>query len=109
MQIDIAPTILAMLGLDPGSTMLGTDLTTHRRKYAYFSADDKIGVVDGELFYLYRVKTQQESLYRYKEKSTDDLIGQEPRRAEAMRRHTFGMTQSSQQMFLDGSTACDNR
>ncbi len=109
MQIDIAPTILAMLGLDPGSTMLGTDLTTHRRKYAYFSADDKIGVVDGELFYLYRVKTQQESLYRYKEKSTDDLIGQEPRRTEAMRRHTFGMTQSSQQMFLDGSTACDNR
>jgi phosphoglycerol transferase MdoB-like AlkP superfamily enzyme len=109
MQIDIAPTILAMLGLDPGSTMLGTDLTTHRRKYAYFSADDKIGVVDGELFYLYRVKTQQESLYRYKEKSTDDLIEQEPRRAEAMRRHAFGMTQSSQQMFLDGSTACDNR
>ena len=98
-----------MVEPQPTNHTLGMDLQRYRRPYAYFSADDKIGVVDGELFYLYRVKTQQESLYRYKEKSTDDLIGQEPRRAEAMRRHTFGMTQSSQQMFLDGSTACDNR
>lgn len=107
MQIDVAPTVLAMLGIDAGEEMLGVDLTTHRRPYAYFSADDKIGVVDGELFYLYRSKQEgRESLYRYKEKSTEDLIGQYPELAAAMRRYAFGMIQTSQQMLLDGSTNC---
>lgn len=107
-QIDIAPTVLGLLGIDAGDKMLGVNLMTHRRPYAYFSADDKIGVVDGELFYLYRAKQEgRESLYRYKERSTDDLIGQYPERAAAMRRYAFGMIQTSQQMLLDGNTTCD--
>lgn len=107
MQIDVAPTILAMLGLGDSGKMLGTDLTSHTRKYAYFSADDKIGVVDGEFFYLYRTKAESGSLYRYKEESTDDIIGEQAGRAEAMRNHAFGMIQSSQRILHDGSSSCD--
>ena len=106
-QIDVAPTILALLGIDAGEQMLGVNLMNHRRPYAYFSADDKIGVVDGELFWLYRARQDgRESLYRYKERSTEDLIDQYPERAAAMRRYAFGMIQQSQQMLLDGSTHC---
>ena len=107
MQIDVAPTILAMLGFGDNGKMLGTDLTTHTRKYAYFSADDKIGVVDGELFYLYRTKAQNGSLYRYKENSTEDIIDSMPERAEFMQIHAFGMIQSSQRILLEGSCGCD--
>lgn len=107
MQIDVAPTIAAMVGAGHYNRMMGTDLTTHTRKYAYFSADDKIGVVDGELFYLYRTKAQNASLYRYKDKSTNDIIGSMPERAARMRNHAFGMIQSSQRMLSEGKTSCD--
>lgn len=107
LQIDIAPTILGLLGIDIPHTFMGVDLLTHHRRFAYFCADDKIGVVDGEWFYLYRVKQEgRESLYRYKERSTDDMAGQYPDQVAAMRRYGLGMTQIGQQMILDGSTEC---
>lgn len=103
LQIDVAPTILGLLGLEGDDNMLGIDLLRHSRPYAYFSADDKIGVVDGEWFYLFRVKQDNESLYHYKTLSTEDFIGQEPERAAAMRRYAFGMIQTSQQMLLNNN------
>ena len=106
MQIDIAPTLLGILGIEAPESMLGVDLMRYTRPYAYFSADDKIGCVDGELFYLYRANAQKASLYRYKDRSTDDLIDKLPERAEAMRRYALGMTQKSQEMLIDGSAAC---
>jgi phosphoglycerol transferase MdoB-like AlkP superfamily enzyme len=108
MQIDVSPTILGLLGIDAGDRMIGLNLLNHNRKYAFFSADDKIGVVDGELFYLFRAKQDNESLYRYRECDTEDLIDRYPERAAAMRRYAFGMTQESQRMLLEGKTACDN-
>lgn len=107
MQIDIAPTLLTLLGIEVPRPMLGIDLMRHTRPYAYFSADDKIGCVDGELFYIYRANTQTSSLYRYKKRSITDLIDSLPEHADAMRRYTMGMTQMSQKMLLDGSTACE--
>ncbi|MGX8713552.1 MAG: LTA synthase family protein [bacterium] len=107
-QIDVAPTLLRLLDIDFEGSMLGVDLMNHYRPYAFFSADDKIGVVDGEWFYLYRVKQDRGSLYRYREKATEDLIGQQPDRAAAMRRYAFGMIQGSQRMLLDGATDCHN-
>ncbi|MBP3762388.1 MAG: LTA synthase family protein [Bacteroidales bacterium] len=109
LQIDVAPTVLGLMGLAPPDNILGLgiDLLRYERPYAYFSADDKIGVVDGELFYLYRAKQDgRESLYRYKDRSTEDLIDQYPARAAAMRRYAFGMIQTSQQMLLNGETGC---
>ena len=106
LQIDIAPTLLGILGLEAPEAMLGVDLMRKTRPYAYFSADDKIGCVDGELLYIYRAKAQNASLYRYKEQSTVDLIDSLPERAEALRRYAMGMTQTSQNMLIDGSTAC---
>ena len=107
LQIDAAPTIMGLMGIDPPNNILGINLLNHQRKYAYFSADDKIGVVDGEWFYLYRVKLGRGSLYRYRERCTVDETDQHPEIAEAMRRHAFGMIQSSQQMLLDRQTHCN--
>jgi phosphoglycerol transferase MdoB-like AlkP superfamily enzyme len=107
LQIDIAPTILGLLGITAPAPMLGVNLFAHTRPYAFFSADDRIGAVDGEYFFLYRAKTQKASLYRYKEQSTVDLVDSLPDRAAALRRYAFGIIQASQQMLLDGSTHCE--
>lgn len=106
LQIDVPATILGMLGIKSDKT-LGVDLISQRRRYAYFSADDKVGVVDGELFLLYRHKQQSFSLYRYRDGSTDDIIDQHPERVEAMRRYAFGMIQASQTMLNNGTTQCE--
>ncbi|MBR1765736.1 MAG: sulfatase-like hydrolase/transferase [Bacteroidales bacterium] len=107
-QIDIAPTILGLLGIDNSGKMMGVDLMHVRRPFAFFSADDKIGVVDGELFYLYRAKQEgRESLYRYKERSTEDIVDRHSALAADMKRYAFGIIQASQQMLKEGSTACN--
>lgn len=97
LQIDVAPTILGLLGINDDNEMLGVNLMTHCRPYAFFSADDKIGVVDGEWFYLYRVKQEgRESLYRYQERSVEDMIGLYPDKASVMRRYGLGMIQAGE-------------
>lgn len=105
LQLDITATVLGMIEPQPTNHTLGVDLQRYRRHYAYFSADDKVGVisVDG-LFYLWRVKEERESLYRLG--STDEIITQLPDSAAAMRRYAFGMIQKSQQMLLNHTTEC---
>lgn len=107
MQIDAAPTIMGLMGIEPPKNILGINLLNHVHKYAYFSADDKIGVVNGEWFYLYQVKLDRGSLYRYRMNSTVDCIEQYPELAEDMKRYAFSMIQSSQQMLLDRNTHCN--
>ena len=103
LQIDVAPTILGLLGIDAPTPMLGVNLAAITRPYAFFSADDRIGAVDGEYFFLFRAKTGLSSLYRYKELSTADLIDSLPDRALELRRYAFSIIQSSQQMLIDGT------
>lgn len=104
-QLDVAATVLGMVAPEAENHTLGVDLQRHRRPYAYFSADDKIGAVSaGGLLWLWRSKEERESLYRLG--SAEELIGQLPDSAAAMRRHAFGMTQKSQQMLLDHTTGC---
>ena len=106
LQIDIAPTVMAMLLPEYDNNTLGIDLFHQRRPYAFFSADDKIGVLDSTWFYLYRVSQQTASLYRYRNGEQTDYIKSDSLRAEAMRRYGFSMIQESQQMLLENRTAC---
>lgn len=105
LQLDIAATMFGMIESQPENHTLGIDLQRYRRPYAYFSADDKIGVVSASgLFYLWRVKEERESLYRLG--SPEDILSEMPDSAAAMRRYAFGMVQKSQQMLLDHTTEC---
>lgn len=107
LQIDIAPTVLSMLLPAYDDNTLGVDLFHQRRPYAYFSADDKIGILDSTYFYLYRVSQQRASLYRYRNGEQTDYIQTDSLRAQAMRRYGFSMIQESQQMLLENRTACE--
>ncbi|MBQ9546652.1 MAG: sulfatase-like hydrolase/transferase [Bacteroidales bacterium] len=106
-QVDLSPTLLGMLpAVQWDNHTLGIDLLRKQRPYAYFSADDKIGVVDGEWFYVYRVAEKHESIYRYKDNDPVDYIASEAERAAQMRRYAFGMIQHSQTMLRNGETRC---
>ncbi len=107
LQIDIPATTLGLLGIEHKNKTMGINLLRQKRPYAYFSADDKIGVVDSEYFYIYRTQQESQSLYRYRNRSTEDLSNQFPKRTTSMKRHAFGMIQASQQMIIDGKTRCD--
>ena len=107
MQIDLAPTLLGMMPVAwDSSTMLGIDLLRQRRPYAYFSADDKIGVVDGEWFYVYGVAEKDERFYHYKDNDPVDYFATEQSRALPLRQYAFSMLQTAQSMIMRGETRC---
>lgn len=106
LQLDVSPTVMGMLPYPFENNAFGLDLLRQRRKWAYFSSDDKIGVLDGEYMYVYRTTEGHESLYHYCDTMKDDLIDREPMRAKEMHDYAFGMIQHSYQMLTEGKTAC---
>lgn len=107
LQLDVTPTLMGMVGLPYNNNTFGIDLRHYRRKYAFFSADDKIGVLDGEWFYVYRVHEAHESMYRYADGDPADYIESQRERAKLMQRYAFAMIQHSQTMLVEQKTMCD--
>ncbi len=64
LQIDVDAMICSYLGIDNRQTM-GLAFDLYKRKYDYFSADNKIGVLDNELFYIWD-RNGKEYLFKYK-------------------------------------------
>lgn len=94
-QMDIMPTLLGMLPMKWENDNFGLDLLRQQRRYAYFSADDRIGVLDGEYFYIYRTTDDSESLYHYSDTNRTDCLPLHPQRARDMQHYAFGLIQHS--------------
>lgn len=99
LQLDLAPTLTGMLPYEVENRALGLDLLRQKRRFAYFSSDDKISVLDGEYLYLYRASSGKESLYHYSDTLTDDFVNRFPEKVATMRDYAFGMIQQSYQML----------
>lgn len=111
LQIDLAPTILSLLAPQWNNNTLGINLFRQKRPYAFFSADDRIGVIDGEYFYLYRVNEKHASLYHYSDNDpTDYLKSNSPQQekfaqmADSMKSYAFSMIQYSQYLLQQNKT-----
>lgn len=89
LQIDIPELVSAYLGIENNKT-LGIDFETHPRRYAYFSADDKLGIIDHEYFYIWN-KNGKEYLYKYKTNDKKNYIDQEREKAKEMKKYGFSM------------------
>jgi phosphoglycerol transferase MdoB-like AlkP superfamily enzyme len=94
MQQDIYPTLCELLDLSYINNGLGVDLFKQKREFAYFSADNKLGVVDDSLFLIYRGKDNI-SLYPYKNGSTMDVYEESHALASLMLEYGFSMIQSA--------------
>jgi phosphoglycerol transferase MdoB-like AlkP superfamily enzyme len=94
-QTDIGPTVTGMLFSVENGDPAGIDLQRRWRPYVFFSADDKIGVLDSVFFYRYRIADGCESLYRYRNGEAEDLLSSFPSKADSMRRYGFSMIQQA--------------
>ena len=89
LQIDTPAMIYSYLGIENKQT-LGIDFDIHPRKYAFFSADDKLGVLDEEYFYIWN-RNGQEYLYKYKTNDKTNYIKSMPEKANEMKYYGFAM------------------
>jgi phosphoglycerol transferase MdoB-like AlkP superfamily enzyme len=96
-QMDIFPTIMGLMNLSYVNNTMGVDLLKEKRPYIYFTADDKIGCIDKDFYFIHRMNGN-ESLYRYKDQSTDNYLEQYKMRADSMRSYAYSMLQTAQSM-----------
>ncbi|MDR0414189.1 MAG: LTA synthase family protein [Prevotellaceae bacterium] len=97
-QIDVFPTVMGLLSLPYINNTLGVDVLAQPRPYVYFCADNKYGVLDGEYFLIAK-ESGEEALYRYADKSTENVIGEHRERADAMRDYALSNMQTYQHIL----------
>ena len=73
LQIDLMPTTLALLGGNHMISSPGINLMANSRKYCYFTADNQLGVLDDQYFFIKR-NDGGEGLYTYKNRSKNNII-----------------------------------
>ena len=106
LQIDVGPTVLGMLFPDDDNNTFGLDLQRQTRMYAFFSADNKIGVLDTAFFYRYRTADGNEALYRYRDGDAEDVIETQREKVESMRNYGLGMIQHAFDRLKNKKTSC---
>ena len=94
-QIDIFPTLMGLMNLSYTNNTMGVDLLKEKRPFIYFTADDKIGCLDREFYFIHRMYGP-ETLYRYQTLAMDDQIANFKSRADSMRTYAFSMLQTTQ-------------
>ena len=107
LQQDIYPTLFGLLDFSYINVALGVDLFKQKRKYAYFSADSKLGILDKDYFLIYRGKNNI-SIYKYKNKSVKDLYPENRIEADSMLRYGFSMLQSTRYLINHKLTTVDS-
>jgi phosphoglycerol transferase MdoB-like AlkP superfamily enzyme len=105
-QMDIFPTVMDMLNFSYINNTLGIDLLKEKRPYSYFSDDDKIGCIDDDFLYVYRVGGK-ESLYKYKSSDTKDYFADFPKIAMDMRNYSISMTITAKWMIENNKTGVE--
>jgi phosphoglycerol transferase MdoB-like AlkP superfamily enzyme len=94
-QIDVGPTVLGMLNIPWTNVTMGMDIRKQVRPFMFFCADDRIGCIDGEHYFIHR-SDGHETLYAYADLSTTDHLNELPLKTDAMRTYAFSMMQSTQ-------------
>ncbi len=99
LQMDIFPTIMELLKIPYLNNSLGLSLISDKnRPFAFFSADNKIGIVDTSYFYIWQ-SSGREKIYHYPSKSTKDEFNQQQARIEKMKNYAFSFIQVCDDMF----------
>ena len=63
-QVDVAPTLLGLLGVGYVQNNLGVDLLREQRPCMYYTADDLVAARDSARLYVYNPETKVEHCYR---------------------------------------------
>jgi phosphoglycerol transferase MdoB-like AlkP superfamily enzyme len=93
-QIDVAPTILGLLGIDYTQNNFGIDLNKEKRPYAFYTTDKHIAARDSSRLYIYEPSENLEFFYSL---VNGELLETEcDSTYQEMRNYCFSMLQSAQ-------------
>lgn len=93
-QIDVMPSILGLTNISYKKENMGINLWKSKREFAYFGADDKIGVLNQDFYYIYR-KDGSEGLYKYRPKDRTNHAKHHPELVKQMKNYAFGNIQTA--------------
>jgi phosphoglycerol transferase MdoB-like AlkP superfamily enzyme len=102
-QIDVFPTIMGICQLPYINNTLGINLLNEERPFIYFTADDKLGVLNQEYFLIVR-NAGGESLYKYRESSVENEIDIKNKLVESMKTYTYSMLQTANWLIENKKT-----
>jgi phosphoglycerol transferase MdoB-like AlkP superfamily enzyme len=101
-QIDVAPTLLGMLGINYTQNNFGVDLLKEKRPCIFYTADNLIAARDSSQLYIHSPETGQEFCYSLEggtlKPSTYD------KSFEALKAYVFPMLQATEQLVKEGKT-----
>jgi phosphoglycerol transferase MdoB-like AlkP superfamily enzyme len=102
LQMDVGPTVMEYLKLPYKNNTLGVDVNSEQRPFAFFSADDKIGVLDSAHYLI--VKGEYAELYQYSSGSTLNEYEHHSKKIEAMKTYAYSMVRTSQYLIDNKQT-----
>ena len=100
-QIDVFPTIAGLAGGDYKNNTMGIDLLNASRHWMYFSQDDKIGVADTNMLYVWQ-KGRDENMYHLPDGT--DILAAHRSVADSMRTYAFSMIQYAERLRTNNNT-----
>ncbi len=103
LQIDSYATIMGLLNFPYVNNTLGIDLFEETRPFAYFSADNKYGVLDHKHYLVVR-QDDNKSLYKYLDRETTNYYDENINLTNQMRSYSESMTHVAQWMIINDLT-----
>lgn len=99
-QIDVAPTILGMLGIGYTRNNFGVDLLREKRPCMFYTADNLIAARDSGRVYIYSPETGQE--FRYRHEGGKISMEDDNDNYRMLKGYCFSMLQSTEYLVRQG-------
>ncbi len=106
-QIDIFSTVMGLLNLKYINNSLGYNLLKEKRKYIYFSADDKVGCLSKEFYFI--LSGEKEYLYKYKNNDLKNYINDYKVTADSMKDYVINMLVGTDYLIKSNLIKVDRR
>lgn len=97
LQMDVAPTLLGLMGWDYIQNNFGVDLNKITRKYAFYTGDKYIAIRSKEYVYLYRPNDKTEYAYAVEDGNLKKIITRD-KEIQQMKRYLFAMIQCAESL-----------
>ena len=103
-QVDIAPTLLGLLGIDYTDNGFGVNLLREKRRAICFTSDDAVGCLNDSLFYIYKPKEEQEWLLAHEKGIEKEGEINDNTARQDLREYAFSMLQTAQYLMSNDLT-----
>lgn len=101
-QVDVAPTLLGLLGISYIQNNFGIDLLKEERPCIFYTADNLIAARDSSRLYIHSPETGQTFCYSQKEGKWQTIHQDDS--FDTLKNYVFSMLQATEQLVKEGKT-----